>query len=95
MPSDANLRQHAPSRGARVVPLFLSSQTARACPECGKLIQTRKPAVVCSARCRAAASRRRRIEDALLKLDVAEKGLLAALEVVQQLRAVLVFRGAP
>jgi predicted nucleic acid-binding Zn ribbon protein len=95
MPSDANVRQHAPSRGARVVPLFPPSQAARACPECAKPIRTRKPAGVCSARCRASASRRRRVEAALARLDAAEKGLLAALEVVRDLRGVIVFRGTP
>ncbi len=95
MSPHANVRHGATSMGARVVPLFPSSQTARTCPECGKLIQTRKPAVVCSARCRAAVSRRRRVEAALAKLDVAEKGLLAALEVVRDLRGVLIFRGTP
>jgi predicted nucleic acid-binding Zn ribbon protein len=95
---DANVRDSAPFDGGRVVPLFPDARPTSgrlSCPECGRPIQTRKPASVCSPRCRASASRRRRVEAALLKLDAAQAGLMAALEVVQQLRAVLVFRGAP
>jgi predicted nucleic acid-binding Zn ribbon protein len=100
MRTHANVRHGATSGGGTVVRLFPSppavSETApKTCPECGKLIQTRKPASVCSPRCRAAASRRRRVDAALDRLDAAERGLTAALEVVRQLRGVLVFRGTP
>jgi len=93
----AHVRIQDDPRGGNVVPLFPESPTPKrpTCPECGKFIQTRKPAVVCSARCRAAASRRRRVEAALLKLDAGEAALLAALEVIRQLKGVLVFRGTP
>jgi hypothetical protein len=87
MPPETNVRQDEPP--ARVVPFFPS------CPECQGPIRTKKPASYCSARCRAAASRRRRVEEALAKLDRAETGLLAALEIVRDLRAAIVFRGTP
>jgi predicted nucleic acid-binding Zn ribbon protein len=97
MQPETNVRQDAPSRGGTVVPLFPPWSTGgrSTCPECGKLIQTRKPAVVCSARCRASSSRRRRVEAALAKLEACEAALKAALEVVRDLRAALVFRGTP
>jgi len=95
---DANVRHGGPSTGAMVVPLFppLSAGCPEPkCPECGKLIQTRKPASVCSPKCRASASRRRRVEAALANLDAGEAALLSALAVIRQLRAVVIFRGTP
>ncbi len=83
----ANVRQDEPP--ARVVPLFPS------CPECQGPIRTKRPASHCSPRCRTAASRRRRVEAALAKLDAGEGSLLAALEVIRQLKGVLIFRGTP
>jgi hypothetical protein len=91
----ANVRQDEPSRGGTVVPLFPASSAREICPECGRLIRTKRPAGVCSPRCRASASRRRRVEAALGRLDAAERGLRDALDVVQQLRGLLIFRGTP
>ena len=66
-----------------------------ACPECGGVIRTRKAARLCSAKCRAAASRQRRLEADVKSLGDAEVALVAALDVVRDLRAAVVRRGTP
>jgi len=95
---DANVREHDPSAGATVVPLFppLSAGCAEPkCPVCNRPVRTKRPANVCSPRCRASASRRRRVEAALANLDAGEAALLSVLAVIRQLRAVVISRGTP
>jgi predicted nucleic acid-binding Zn ribbon protein len=72
----------------------LAGRGEPACPECGGNIKTRKAARWCSARCRAAASRRRRTAAQVEKLVAAEVALRAALGVVRELREDLGTRGA-
>lgn len=63
------------------------------CSECGVVLGARRhPTTFCAPRCRAAASRRRRVEAHLVKLAAAEVALLAALKVVADLRAALTRR---
>ena len=69
-------------------PALLAVPGALTCSECGIVLGRRRhPTTFCSPRCRAAASRRRRIEAELAKLASAEAALLAALSVVHDLRA--------
>jgi predicted nucleic acid-binding Zn ribbon protein len=70
----------------------LAAAGSPTCPECGSTILTKRPASVCSARCRAAASRRRRQEADLARLTAAEAALVAALGVVGELRGDLARR---
>jgi hypothetical protein len=89
----AHVRENQPGDGLGVVgnvsPLLAASgATFPICSQCGATLGSRRhPTTFCGPRCRAAASRRRRAEAELAKLAAAEAALLAALSVVQNLRA--------
>lgn len=69
------------------LPPMLAASGDPTCSECGIVLGTRRhPTTFCSPRCRAAASRRRRLLADQAKLDAAEAALLAALGVVRDLR---------
>lgn len=63
------------------------------CSECGSVLGARRhPTTFCSPRCRAAASRRRRLEADLAKLAAVEATLLSALLAVRAMRQDLIQR---
>lgn len=75
--------------GSTVVP----AEDSPTCPECHEPLGHRKhPATYCSARCRAAGSRRRRLGEDVARLDAAEAALLGALGVVRDIRGDLARR---